>query len=108
MGLGGEKEEEEKTDQADCSRRAGAGPTFLYGGVQLGDLHGQPVDTVLERVGAQIEGVGLVEQFAKYILRMFTWKRMTGIEKREISDQKGALRSFSGAKSAPEEADRWP
>lgn len=49
-------------------------PTFLHGGVELRDLDRQPVDAVLQRVGAQIEGVGLVEQLAKYILRMFAWK----------------------------------
>lgn len=50
-------------------------PTFLYSGVQLRDLDCQPVNAVLERVGTQIKGVGLIEQFAKYILCMFTWKR---------------------------------
>ena len=51
-------------------------PTFFYSGVQLCDLHGQSVNAVLERVGTQIEGVGLVEQLAKYVLRMFTWRAM--------------------------------
>lgn len=64
-------------------------PTFFHGGVQLCDLHGQPVDTVLERVGTQIEGVGLIEQFAKNILRVFAWNRMTEKEKRETLDKNG-------------------
>lgn len=51
-------------------------PTFLNGGVQLCDLDGQPVNPILEGVGTQIEGVGFIEQLAKYILCVFTWKRM--------------------------------
>lgn len=54
-------------------------PTFFHGGVQLRDLDGQPVDAVLQGVGAQIEGVGLVKQLAEYILCMLAWgKRRSG------------------------------
>lgn len=50
-------------------------PTFLHCGVQLRDFDGEPVDTVLQRVGTQVEIVGLVKQFAKYVLCMFTWRK---------------------------------
>lgn len=63
-------------------------PTFLYSRVQLCDLDRQPVNAVLERVGTQIKGVGLIEQFAKYILRMFTWKRTAERDRNRTCERK--------------------
>ena len=46
--------------------------TFLHAGVQLCDLDGQAVYAVLERVGAHIKSVGLVEKLAKNIFCLCT------------------------------------
>lgn len=64
--------------------------TFLHRGVQLGDLHGQPVDAVLQRVGAQVEGVGFVEQLSKNVLSMFTWEEGDTKEDRDLQSLSGA------------------
>lgn len=69
-------------------------PTFFYSGVQLCDLDCQPVNAVLERVGTQIEGVGLIEQFAKYILCMFTWKGTAEGDRNRIFERKKETYSY--------------
>lgn len=46
--------------------------TLLNAGVQLGDLDGQVVDSVLERIGAPVKGVGLIKKLPKDIFCMFT------------------------------------
>lgn len=46
--------------------------TLLHTGVQLGDLDGQAVDTVLERIGTPIKGVGLIKELPENIFSMFT------------------------------------
>lgn len=46
--------------------------TLLHTGVQLGDLDGQAVDTVLERIGPPIKGVGLIKELPEHIFSMFT------------------------------------
>lgn len=46
--------------------------TLLHAGVQLSDLDGQAVDTVLKRVGAPVKGVGLIKKLPKNIFCMFT------------------------------------
>ena len=49
--------------------------TLLHTGVQLGDLVGQAVDTVLETVCTHIKGVGFIKKFSKNIFCMFTCKK---------------------------------
>ena len=53
-------------------------PTLLHAGVQLCDLDGQAVDTVLQGVGTSVKGVGLVEKLPKNIFCMFTCKGNAG------------------------------
>lgn len=48
--------------------------TLFHTGIQLGDLSGQAVDAVLERVCAHIKGVGFIKKLTKYILGLLTWK----------------------------------
>lgn len=55
-----------------CRQRTSCELTLLHAGVQLGDLEGQAVDTVLEGVGAPVKGVGLVKKLPKNIFCMFT------------------------------------
>lgn len=45
--------------------------TLLHAGVQLGDLDGQAVNSVLKGIGAPVEGVGLVEELPKHIFCVF-------------------------------------
>lgn len=49
--------------------------TLLHTGVQLRDLDGQAVDTVLKRVCAHIKSVGLIKKLPKNIFCMFTYNQ---------------------------------
>lgn len=59
--------------------------TLLHAGVQLGDLDGQAVDSVLERIGTPVKGVGLIEELSKHIFCMFTC----------ITDRKEAMNKYA-------------
>ena len=47
--------------------------TFLLLGVQLGDANGEAVHALLQGVDPEGEGVGLVEQLPKQVLRILTY-----------------------------------
>lgn len=66
--------------------------TLLHAGVQLGDLDGQAVDAVLERIGTPIKGVGLVKKLPKNIFCMFTCN--TEQRTTKTGRKKGAINKF--------------
>lgn len=52
--------------------------TLLHAGVKLGDLDGQAVNAVLQRVGAHVKGVGLVKKLPENIFCMVACKKKKG------------------------------
>lgn len=50
-------------------------PTLFHRGIQLGDLDSEAINPVLQRVCADVEVVGLVEQLSEYVLSMFACRR---------------------------------
>lgn len=50
-------------------------PTLLHCGVQLGDFDSKAINSVLKRIGSDVEAVSLIKQLTKYVFCMFAWRR---------------------------------